>query len=248
MIELSVIAPCYNEQNNIKDLVSKVLELFNKNIINGEIILVNDGSNDGSRIEIEKICRQFKNVVGVSHAENFGITEAWNSGLKSSRGKYIVTIDADLQYNPEDIIRLYQEIRSDKYDLVQGWRMEYKDDNLLRKFLSRSLSYLLNILFFTRMNDIKSGFVMYKREVFLDILKYRNKFRVFQHFFILCALKQGYMIKQVPIAFYPRIRGESFIKNPMFFSFKVLLDIPKAVLYFGILARKSIRRKSQCAA
>ena len=98
------------------------------------------------------------------------------------------------------------------------------------------------------MKDIKSGFVMYKREVFFDILKYRNKFLVFQHFFILCAIKQGHRIKQVPIAFYPRIRGESFIKNPIFFSFKVLLDIPKAVLYFGVLARKSMRRKSQCVA
>lgn len=248
MIELSVIVPCYNEQSNIRDLVSKVLELFNKNIINGEVILVNDGSNDRSCIEIERVVKQFKNVIGVSHAKNLGITEAWNSGLKSSHGKYVVTIDADLQYDPEDIIKLYQEIRSDKYDLVQGWRMEYKDNNLLRKFLSRALSYLLNSLFFTMMNDIKSGFVMYKLEVFFDILKYRNKFRVFQHFFILCAIKQGYRIKQVPIAFYPRIRGESFIKNPLVFSFKVLLDIPRAVLCFGILARKNMRRKSQCAA
>jgi len=248
MIELSVIVPCYNEQNNIKDLVSKVLELFNKNMINGEIILVNDGSNDESCMEIEKISEQKKNVVGISHAENLGITEAWNSGLKNSHGKCIVTIDADLQYNPEDIIRLYQEIRSDKYDLVQGWRREYKDKNLLRKFLSRALSRLLNVLFFTRVKDIKSGFVMYRREVFFDILKYRNEFRVFQHFFILCALKQGYKIKQIPIMFSPRIRGVSFIKNPFFFSLKVLSDIPKAVLYFGVLAKKDIRRKLQCAA
>ena len=248
MIELSIIIPCYNEKKNIKDLVLKVLDLFNKNIIEGEIVLVNDGSDDGSSIEIKKISEQFKNVVGVSHAENLGITKAWNSGLKSSHGKYVVTIDADLQYNPEDIVRLYQEIRSDKYDLVQGWRKEYKDKNLLRKFLSRTLSRLLNILFFTRVKDIKSSFVIYKREVFFDILKYRSKFRVFQHFFILCALKQDYRIKQIPVTFSPRIRGESFIKNPLFFSFKVLLDIPKAVLYFGVLARKNMRRKSQCAA
>lgn len=160
IIELSVIVPCYNEESNIKELVSIVAGLFNKNTIIGEIILINDGSDDGTYMEIEKISRQFKNVVGISHTENLGITEAWNSGLKSSQGKYVVTIDADLQYDPEDIIRLYQEIKSDKYDLVQGWRKEYKDNNLLRKILSRSLSYLLNILFFARMSDIKSGLLL----------------------------------------------------------------------------------------
>ena len=131
---------------------------------------------------------------------------------------------------------------------MQGWRSEYKNKKLIRKFISRSLSYLLNLLFFTKINDIKSGFVVYKREVFFDILTYRDKFRVFQHFFILCALKQGYRIKQIPVVFFPRMRGESFIKNPFFFSCKVLLDIPKAVLFFGILARKGMRRKLQCAA
>lgn len=242
MIELSVILPCYNEQNNIKDIVLKVLDLFSKNMINGEIILVNDGSNDNSLIEIEKISRQFKNIIGVNHVENLGITEAWNTGLKNSQGRFVVTIDVDLQYNPEDIIRLYQEIKNNKYDLVQGWRRGYSDNNLLRKFLSRILSYLLNILFFTRLKDVKSGFVIYKRDTFSNILRYRNKFRVFQHFFILCALKQGYRIKQIPVMFFSRTRGVSFIKNPFFFSLKVLLDMPKAVFYFG-----RMRRKSQCA-
>jgi len=243
MIDLSVIVPCYNEGSNIKDFVLRIIDMFNKNTINGEVVFVNDGSRDDTGAKIGKFSREFKNVIGVNHYKKLGIAEAWNSGLESSQGRYVVTIDADLQYNPEDILGLYKEITSDNYDLVQAWRKEYKDRDRFRKFLSRSLSYLLNVLFVTSIKDIKSGFVMYRREVFFEILKDRKKFRTFQHFFILSALKKGYKIRQVPITFYPRIRGESFIKNPVFFSFRVLSDIPKAILDFGAITRKRAGRR-----
>ena len=232
MIDLSVIVPCFNEEKNVEILVLKLLDLFNKNIISGEIILIDDGSFDDTYIDIKKLSKQFKNVIGIEHGRNLGITEAWKSGLKNSQGRYVVTIDADLQYNPKDIELLYETIIKVNCDLVQGWRREYKDRDLLRKFLSKSLNYILNILFLTRVNDIKSGFVMYKREVFIDILKESKKYNTFQHYFTLCAIKRGYIIKQVPVIFYPRMRGESFIKHPLFFSLKVLLEIPKAILDF----------------
>jgi len=239
MINLSVVVPCFNEQKNIEELVSTVLKIFTKNEITGELVLVNDGSLDDTAIEIERFSKQFKNVLGVNHSKNLGIAEAWHSGLEMSNAEYVVTIDADLQYNPEDIIVLYNEIIKNNYDLVQGWRREYRAQSLFRKFLSRSLSCLLNILFLRKINDIKSGFVIYKRKVFFDILNSRNKVRSFQHFFILCALSKGYRFKQVPVKFYPRKKGRSFIKNPLFLSFAVLSDIPKAILNFKIISRKA---------
>lgn len=242
-LDLSIIIPCFNEEENIVQIASKVLGIFDINAIRGEIIFVNDGSHDGTHAEIERVTKQFKNIVGIDHSKNLGITEAWNSGLKRSCGIYAVTIDADLQYNPEDILLLYKEIIKDNYDLVQGWRREYKDTNLTRRFLSRALSCLLNLLFFTKLNDIKSGFVLYKREILSDILQERKNFRVFYHFFILCALKKGYRIKQVPITFYPRIHGHSFIKNPILLSCKVLLDIPRAIFDFGIMERSKAKRR-----
>lgn len=240
--ELSVIVPCFNEEDNIPDIVHKILGLLREATIRGEIILVNDGSTDNTRSVIETISKQHKNILGIHHEQNLGITEAWNSGVKHSRGKYIVTIDADLQYKPEDILVLYTQITKENCDLVQGWRKEYKDNNVFRKLPSRALSYVLNLLFFTRINDIKSGFVIYKREVFSDILKERSNFRFFQHFFILCALKKGYRFQQVPITFYPRLRGNSFIKNPVLFSLKVLLEFPRAIVDFGVMTRRKTRR------
>ncbi|MBL7131195.1 MAG: glycosyltransferase family 2 protein [Candidatus Omnitrophica bacterium] len=237
MIDLSIIVPSYNEEGNIKELVLKILDEFDKIRVNGEVVLIDDCSFDGTGLKIKELSSQFKNVLGITHSRNMGITEAWNSGLKSSQGKHVLTIDADLQYRPEDIGILYREMAGNNYDLVQGWRRKYKDRSLFRKFLSRSLSCILNLLFFVRLHDIKSGFVIYKRDVFLGILKDRKRYRAFQHFFILSALKKGYRLKQVPVTFYPRKRGKSFIKNPILFSFKVMLDIPRAIFDFGIIKR-----------
>jgi phenylacetate-CoA ligase len=248
LFELSVIVPCFNEEKNIADIVSKILDLFDKHAIRGEIVLINDGSWDRTNVEIERLSSQFKNVLGINHSKNLGIAEAWNTGLKNCRGKYVVTIDADLQYKPEDIIVLYEHMQKDNYDLVQGWRKEYKDKNLFRECLSRGLDYMLNILFFTRINDIKSGFVISTKEVFSDILRERNKFRLFQHFFILAALKKGYRLKQIPITFYPRTKGESFIRHPIIFSCKVISDIPRAILEFWHFNYKKKRDGYKCVA
>jgi len=237
MIDLSIITPCYNEEENIEELVLKILDEFDNNAVNGEIVLIDDCSSDGTGLKIKRLSSQFKSVLGITHSRNMGIVEAWNSGLKNSQGKYVLTIDADLQYDPRDIMVLYKEALKGDYDLVQGWRREYRAKSLFRKILSRTLSHILNLLFFTRLNDIKSGFVVYKREVLLDILKDRKRYRAFQHFFILSALKKGYRLKQMPVTFYPRKEGKSFIKNPILFSFKVMLDIPRAIFDFRVIEK-----------
>ena len=238
MTELSVIVPCYNEEENIPDLVLKILDIFKQYAIAGEVVLINDGSTDNTWQIIEKLSEQFVNVFMVHHQTNLGITESWHSGLLRSNGRYVVTIDADMQYNPNDITMLYKMISEGGCDLVQGWRKDYRDNKFIRKLLSRALSGILNSLFFLKIHDIKSGFVIYKRDAFFDILKERKKFFTFQHFFIICALKKGYILKQVPITFNPRVHGESFIKNPFLFSCKVILDIPRALLNFGFVGRK----------
>ncbi|RKX96329.1 MAG: hypothetical protein DRP84_01430 [Spirochaetes bacterium] len=244
MIDLSVIVPCYNEEDNIQPFVLKILEVLNQYSIKGEIILINDGSADKTEDIIERLSREFDNVLKINHQVNLGITESWYSGLVKSNGQYVVTIDADFQYNPNDINILYSEIIKGDCDLVQGWRREYKDNKAIRKLLSRALSGILNGLFFLKINDIKSGFVIYKRNVFFDILGERKKYFTFQHFFIICAVKKGYVLKQVPIEFSPRLHGKSFIKNPLFFSCKVILDMPRALLNFGFVGRKKKKERT----
>lgn len=242
--DVSVIIPCFNEEDNIPDIVAKVLESFHQNAIRGEIVLINDGSSDETGPLIKKMSSEFHTIVPVQHDHNLGITEAWSSGISQASGEYVVTIDADMQYHPSDIGVLYKTIKSGSYDMVQGWRKEYKDDNFIRKLISRLFSFILNILFFTRMSDAKSGFVIAKKEVFASVLLDRRKFNLFQHFFILCALKKGYSIKQEPVGFYPRTKGQSFITNPTIFSIKVLLELPKAMIEYGAVSRLFNRGKN----
>ena len=133
-VELSVVAPCYNEEDNVEELVARVFAMFRAHEIDGELVLVDDGSTDDTWPALRAASQEHDNVVVVSHEKNAGITEAWTTGLGTSTGRYIVTIDADMQYRPEDVPDLYRKIAGADYDLVQGWRETYKDDSLLGRF------------------------------------------------------------------------------------------------------------------
>jgi len=225
----SVIVPCFNEEDNIALLVDRTNQAFSKHDINGEIVLVDDGSTDRTRQKIQEAIEANNNVKGVFHEINRGIVEGWRSGLEASEGAYVVTIDADLQYQPEDVPRLYKEVENSDWDLVQGWRRFSKENHVIRHILSVGLSIMLNLLFGMWLKDIKSGFILYKREVFRDIMNYKRDYLVFQHFITIAAHAKGYRITQIPVTFERRHAGESFITRPLSFSIKVLRDIPKAL-------------------
>ncbi|MFC1809436.1 glycosyltransferase family 2 protein [Candidatus Omnitrophota bacterium] len=241
MVEISVVAPCLNEESNIDELIVRTLKIFDDNQLSGELILVNDGSIDGTQQLLDEYSLKFHNVKAVHHEENKGITESWASGLDVSVGKYVVTIDADMQYQPEDILQLYNAMVSSNCDLVQGWRSKCKGNEDQREIMSKTLSWMLNAIVGTSMPDIKSGFVLYKKNVFKDILGERKKYLTFQHFFLLYAIKKDYCIERVPIVFHERHGGTSFIKNAFLFSCKVLYDLPRAIIEYNAFGRK--RRK-----
>src|SRR5262249_42052946 len=145
-------------------------------------VLVNDGSRDGTGREIDGLAASHPRVVAVHHPENRGIPAGWKSALENSHGRYVLTIDADLQNLPEDIARLYREITLSGADLVQGWRSPLDRQTYdTRYYLSRGLDYLLRIVFgMPQHNDVKSGFVVYKREVLAEILAHAPRYRYFQ--------------------------------------------------------------------
>jgi len=238
-MDLSIIIPCYNEEGNIFPLVSEITEQCSLRSIACEIIFVDDGSVDKTLEEIMVCQKQYDNIICACHETNQGIPEGWATGLARSTGTYIVTTDADRQYQTADIVRLYDVIVEQNCDLVYGWRKKYMTHKIMRVFLSRALSFLLNLLFRTRLHDIKSGFVIYKREVAADIFADRSFFKTFQHFFLVCALSRGYSIAHIPISFSERQHGQSFITNPLAFSMIVLTDIPKAIVRY----KKSFRKK-----
>ena len=133
-IELSVVVPCFNEEKNISELVNRCLTLFKKKEMLAEVILVNDGSQDNTREIIDSLSSEY--VKGIHIDTNKGIEQAWKIGIAKARGVYVCLIDADLQYQPEDIWRIFRELKHQHCDIVQGYRSAIGRVKDSRKFLS----------------------------------------------------------------------------------------------------------------
>jgi len=239
-IGLSIIAPCYNEQDSIPELVRRVNLLSNTLPIGLELILVDDGSRDETWAAIQKAREQYSFVVPVRHAGNAGIVAAWNSGWAASRGRLIVTLDADLQYRPEDIPSMIERLEQGNFDLVQGARVAEVNRQKLRRWLTAGLSGLLNFVFGMKLKDNKSGFILYRRAAMAEVLAASPGFIYFQHFVTVAAHARGLRIAQVPIVFDPRFAGRSFIQHPLKFAMRALADLPRALYEFRLKKSRSI--------
>jgi glycosyltransferase involved in cell wall biosynthesis len=241
--DLSIIVPCYNEEESLRELVERLGAAFDLHRTRAEVVLVDDCSTDGTRTVIDQLASSCPSQVrGVFHEANQGIAGGWRSGLGASRAPIVAIMDADLQYAPEDVPRLYQILKREGPDIVQGWRIAHNFKSTYRYLLSLGFSFLLNRLFGTSLRDIKSGFLCTRREVFADILQTRYPYRFFQHFILVNAVSKGYRVRQEPILFWDRHAGESFIQSPLRFAARSLTDLPYAFWEFRVLRRRTARR------
>ena len=232
--ELSIIVPCFNEEGNLPNLVARLDETMSLNGIKAEIVLVDDCSRDRTRSVIQELATRHSFVKGVYHDRNMGIASGWQSGLSAATAPAVVIMDADLQYAPEDIPRLYRIWRREKPDVVQGWRIAHNFKATYRYLLSIAFSFFLNRLFGTNLRDIKSGFLCTTREIFAEMLKTRYPYRFPQHFLVVNAVAKGYTVRQEPVLFWNREAGQSFITSPLRFSLRSLRDLPYAFVEFRL--------------
>jgi phenylacetate-CoA ligase len=238
-VELSVIAPCLNEELNVPELTARVLRVFSEGGLEGELVLVDDGSSDGTAAVIRAMMEAHPDhVLGVFHPQNRGIAGAWKSGAAIARGRLVATIDSDLQYQPEDLLRLRRALLEYSVDVVQGWRSwvgRRKDE---RYHISRAFNFLLNTAFGMKLEDNKSGFVVCAKEVFQDLLTYKGSYFYWQSFVMVAAHAKGYSYKQVETLFEQRKAGTSFLDKKAFSaSVKSVYDLGKAVWEYRARAR-----------
>lgn len=235
--DLSVIVPCFNEEANLRNLVQRIHETMSMAGIATEVVLVDDCSRDRTQRIIQELSKQHPFVLGVFHERNQGISGGWRSGLAASHAPAIAIMDADLQYAPEDLPRLYRIWQREKPDVVQGWRIAHNFKATYRYLLSLGFSFLLNRLFGTNLRDIKSGFLCASREVFKEMLETRHPYLFPQHFIVINAAAKGYSIRQEPVLFWNREAGESFISSPFRFGLRSLRDLPHAFVEFRLHRR-----------
>jgi phenylacetate-CoA ligase len=237
--QLSVVAPCFNEAGNLPELVERLERLFLRKGIDGEVVLVNDGSRDDTGAVMDALALRHACVTVRHHEGNRGIAAAWNTGVAAARGEYVCLIDADLQNLPEDVWRLYREIRLTHADLVQGTRSSVGRLRDSRYLLSKGLNVLLNTLFGMSARDNKSGFVIALKETLADVLHHRYRYRYFQTFITVAAKAKGYTIREVETLFESRLLGRSFMPR---LPFKVVVlalsDLAKGFAEFRLFHKK----------
>lgn len=237
--ELTVVAPCYNEARNLPELVARLEGVFDKRRLDGEIVLVDDGSRDDTGAVIDALAREHPRVVAVHHETNRGIAAAWDTGIARATGRYVCFIDADLQYLPEDVSRLYREIQASHADVVQGYRSSIGRLRDSRFLLSKGLNLLLNLLFGMSLRDNKSGFVIGLRETLTEVLHRRFRYRYFQTFITVSAHAKGLTVREVETLFESRLLGRSFIPRvPVRIVIGALLDLAKGLVEFRLRPKR----------
>jgi len=221
---LSICVPVYNEEENLPLLQDAVARVLDESHIDGELILVDDGSKDGSWAAIEKLVAKDPRVRGLRFAFNCGETAASDAGLRAARGTYVMTMDADLQNDPADIPKFVAALNQG-WDCVCGTRVATrgKGDKFIRVASSRIANWVRNKLSDEQISDAGCTYRAFKRECVTKLKLYRGL-----HRFIPTLLKmEGFTVTEIAVTNNPRLHGESKygVWNRLFKSFRDLLAI-----------------------
>lgn len=203
-MNLSVVIPVYNEKESLRELADWIARVVNSERLSYEIIFVDDGSNDGSWNEIQKIASENSNVKGIRFRRNYGKSAALNSGFEASSGEVVITMDADLQDSPDEIPSLYKMIAADGYDLVSGWKKKRRDP-LSKKIPSRFFNWTTRqVSGIKNLHDFNCGLKAYRSDVVKSIEVYGEMHR----YIPVIARKAGFLkIGEKPVEHYPRKYG-----------------------------------------
>jgi glycosyltransferase involved in cell wall biosynthesis len=218
-MNLSLIVPVYNEQDNLPFLFEAIHKVMNSLNQSWEVILVDDGSQDNSLSVLkEHAQKDLGHVRVISFRRNFGQTAAIAAGLDYAQGETIVLLDADLQNDPADIPMMLAKL-DEGYDLVSGWRISRKDNALTRNFPSMIANWLISRVTGVHLHDYGCTLKAYRRDVLEGFRLYGEMHR----FIPVYASSVGAKITEMPVNHHPRKYGKT--KYGLERTVKVVLDL-----------------------
>jgi len=216
--ELSAIVPVYNEEESIPHLCTRLFATLDGLGKTFELICVDDGSQDGSLSVLKSIAATRPELKIVAFRRNSGQTAAMMAGIDHASGDIIVTIDADLQNDPDDIPALLAKL-DEGYDVVSGWRKDRQDAAIRRNFVSRVANRVISRISGVDLHDYGCTLKAYRRDVIKDVRLYGEMHR----FIPIYAAWMGACVHEMPVRHHPRKFGKS--KYGLERVAKVILDL-----------------------
>ncbi|HUE82033.1 MAG TPA: glycosyltransferase family 2 protein [Pyrinomonadaceae bacterium] len=216
--EISVFLPVYNEEPNLLPLHSRLDEALRALGRSAEIIYVDDGSTDGSLAVLRELATLDSRVRVVALRRNYGQTAAMAAGIDAATGEVLIPMDADLQNDPADIVRLLERL-DQGYDVVSGWRKNRKDRLITRKLPSMVANRLISWIGGVPLHDYGCSLKAYRRESLQDVRLYGEMHR----FIPIYASWAGARVSEIPVEHHPRTMGKS--KYGLSRTLKVVFDL-----------------------
>jgi glycosyltransferase involved in cell wall biosynthesis len=218
--DISIVIPVYNEQDNLKPLITELREVLDRLDASFEIIVVDDGSRDRSFEILKEAALHDPQIRVIRFRKNTGQTAAFDAGFRASQGDIVVTMDADLQNDPHDIPRLLAKIR--EYDMVCGWRHKRKDP-WIKIISSQIANFVRNKLSKEEIVDTGCSLKAFRKECLQNMKLFSGMHR----FLPTLAKMEGFTVAQVKVNHRPRKFGTTKynIKNRMVSAFADLLAV-----------------------
>jgi glycosyltransferase involved in cell wall biosynthesis len=204
-IDVSIILPAYNEEDSVEGVYEQVVNTMEGSGYTFEILFVDDGSTDATWSKIAKLGAQDDRVRALRHRRNFGKASALANGFQYARGEIMVTSDADMQYDPNDILRLIRKLE-EGYDVVSAYKV-IRRDPLSKRIPSRFFNFFVRSATGVQLHDMNAGLKAFNYQAAEDLIRFG--YGELHRFFIVLSARRGYRVAEVPVESLYRTNGSS---------------------------------------
>lgn len=176
-LDISIIVPSFNENESLPELTAWIAQVMEKEKASYEIIIVDDGSTDGSWETVKTLSEANRNIKGIRFRRNYGKSAALFCGFERAKGEVVFTMDADLQDSPDELPEMRRMILEDGYDVVSGWKQHRQDNKITKNFPSKLYNATARLITGIKLHDMNCGLKAYRNEVVKNIEVYGEMHR-----------------------------------------------------------------------